>query len=68
MYQFEQCTQHNNRGTPAICIVQKGLSGHAIHPLLQPIDDIMFTVSRHLFLLLLLLVVFAKLRTQRKPI
>ena len=72
--QFKQGTQDNDRGTPAIGIVQECLARHAVHPFLQLIDEIQFTILCHYllrfdFLLFTLsLVVFAILRTQRNPI
>ena len=45
--QLKKRTQNNDRGTPRIGIVQKGLTRHTIHPLLQAVYKIQFTVCCH---------------------
>ena len=74
--QFKEGTQDNDRCTPALCIVQKGLSRHTVHPFLQMIYDVKLTIFAHFYYLLFLffdgfcfaLDVVARLRTQRNPI
>ena len=72
--QFEQCSEDNNRGTPAICVVEERLSGHAVHPFLHTIDKVELAVFSHSYFFFLFFRCFAvsldelaRLRTQRKP-
>ena len=49
-------------------IVEECLSLNSIHPLLQTIHNIVFSVIRHNYFFFLVVVELARLRTQRKPI
>ena len=45
MRQREESTCNNDTRTPTICIVQESLSRNTIHPLLQTIYNIIFTIA-----------------------
>ena len=45
---LEKGTKDNDRCAPTVCVVEESLSGNAIHPLLQTIDEVVFTVRCHL--------------------
>ena len=48
MGELEERSQNHYGGTPAVGVVQERLAGYAVHPLLQAVDEIEFTVCCHL--------------------
>ena len=67
--QLKKGSKDNDRGTPAIGIVEKGLTINGINPLLQTIHQIVFTMISHNDYLFFCfpVVELANERTQRKP-
>ena len=55
MSQLKQCSEDNDRRAPTIGIIQKRLSRHAVHPFLQKIYYIIFTICCHITSLIFLI-------------
>ena len=45
--QLEERTEDNDRGAPAIRIVEEGLSGDTVHPFLKMVDYVEFAIYCH---------------------
>ena len=47
MCELEERTENHDGSAPTVGVVQEGLSRNAVHPLLQTVDDIVFTILSH---------------------